>query len=89
MTTHYVLYIEHDNRPHAVSVHGDQLDAEDALREFGKYLLTGNFDPLPADEDLVRVLAEFNEYARIYRCTLSGSVEIDPFLTPPGRSEAA
>jgi hypothetical protein len=87
--TKYVLYIEHDSGPHDVSVHDTQLDAEDALSAFGEDRLSEHLDPPPFNEELVSALAEFGEYARIYKCDDNGSVEIKPFCTTFDQSEAA
>jgi hypothetical protein len=93
MTTRYVLYIEHDYAPHNVSVHDSQQEAEDALREYSKPIFADNeLDVI--DEELVEKLAEFNEYARVYRCggkddVFRTGVEITPFMTPFEETEAA
>jgi hypothetical protein len=90
----YVLYIEHDNRPHDVSIHDSLGGAEAALREYAEWIFGD--EPVAADEDLLEKLAEFNEYARIYKCGASdgddggywNSVDIDPFITPLEQDEA-
>jgi hypothetical protein len=93
----YVLYIEHDDRPHDVSVHAELHYAEIALEEFGAdylrhregYRYGGLVAP---SEELIDLLAEFGEYARIYKCDneecdANGSVEVKPFKQ--SESEAA
>jgi hypothetical protein len=62
----YVLYIEHDNGPHDVSIHNSLSGAEAALREFAKWIFGDTEEPVP-DEDLVKKLAEFNEHVRVYK----------------------
>jgi hypothetical protein len=93
----YVLYVEHDSGPHDVSIHSSLNGAEAALREFAEWVLGNAEEPIGPDEDLVEKLAEFNEYARIYKCSAGsddnngywGSVEVVPFVTPLNLDDAA
>jgi hypothetical protein len=78
----YVLYIEHDNRPHDVSVHKTLAEDEAELRDFALLLLRDADHPAileGSDAELVEALAECNEYARIYECRANGSRELTPF----------
>jgi hypothetical protein len=93
----YVLYIEHDNAPHDVSIHNTLAGAEAALREYAEWVFDDAGEPVVANEDLVEKLVEFNEYARIYKCSVSGddndgywgSVEVEPFIMSYDQDQAA
>jgi hypothetical protein len=72
----YILYIEHDDAPHDVSIFHESLtEAETSLREFAEEVL--GF--LPADEELIDKLAEYNEHVRIYEVVGRTSREVMPF----------
>jgi hypothetical protein len=65
----YVLYLEHDEGPHNVSIHDSLSVAEAALREIASGILAAGDEDLPDnDRDIVGKLAEYGEYARIYKC---------------------
>jgi hypothetical protein len=98
MRSGYVLYIEHDGAPHYVSIHNSLSGAEAALRDFVEMVLDEADEPIPPDAALVEKLAEFNEYARIYKfrrpddddnSVIPASVEIDPFIHPRDSAQAA
>jgi hypothetical protein len=87
----FVLYIEHDDGPHTVSVHESLKAARAALRDYAAQKLDG---PLPtAGTDLINLLRGYSEYVRIYHCTdhWDDSEEVDfagtkpPALTVPNR----
>ena len=80
----YVLYIEHDTAEHFVSIHQSLNEAEEALRAFGATIVAG-----PCDEDLVETLAEYNEHARIYACTMKRNMQISTELEPFTRTAKA
>jgi hypothetical protein len=77
-TPTYVLYIEHDSAPHEVSVHETFQEATSALLDFAEAIdgeLIRKNMPL---YNVVDKLAEYNEYARIYKCFPDGgSDEVD------------
>jgi hypothetical protein len=87
----YVLYIEHDDAPHDVSIHTSLSGAEAALREYAERFFG---ETVPVDKDIVEGLAEYSEYARIYKCggpdiNEPASVEIEPFADPLDADKAA
>jgi hypothetical protein len=76
MKTHHVLYIEHDNAAHEVSVHEDLRAAQLALREYADDLVEDEEVAASLDEKgVVETLSEYGIYVRIYRCSDEGSVE--------------
>jgi hypothetical protein len=98
----YVLYIEHDNAPHNVSIHGSLYEAETALHDFAEWFFDYCGEPTPADEDLIEKFAELGEHVRIYKCGNPGTnergiiecveptcIEIEPFVHPLDPIEAA
>ena len=78
MKTLYVLYQEHDERPHDVSVHGSQADAEVALLSTAQEILGDDWDTLKSGKALADLLCSYCEYFRLYRVTRNGSDEIIP-----------
>ena len=77
-----VLHIEHDNRPHDMSVHSTKAKAEAALVEYCWYFHAdvGGGSELPNKGDLLEWLAPYGEYAHLYACRPGKSIrELTPF----------
>jgi hypothetical protein len=74
----YVLYQEHDNREHYVSVHGSQAEAEVELLTTAQEILGNDYDEIENGEALADTLCGYGEHFRIYRVTDEGSRKITP-----------
>jgi hypothetical protein len=88
----FVLYIEHDNAPHDVSVHKNFAAAEAALIEFCNDFYNKLDEMMPSDKDLVETLEKHNKYIRMYETTddWADGIELTPFeRTPKKVAEAA
>ena len=80
MTDHYVLYIEHDDRPHGVSVHSTLREAEIALMKYSAAVLGGSeFEE--GTQGIFNLAKWGEERVRVYECHPDGSSrELAPFL---------
>ena len=92
----YVLYIEHDNRPHDVTAHETREEAELLALVFAQNVWLeceggdDDEDDFPPNERLAEILVENNEYVRLYRCTEDGSEDLElRCFTAPQSEEAA
>ena len=83
----HVLYIEHDNGAHCVSIHTTLDEAEAALRAYAAMVFVDG-ESL-ADDEIIETLATYNEYARIYACTVKRDLQISTELAPFTQRQAA
>jgi hypothetical protein len=83
----HVLYIEHDNDEHCVSVHQTLDEATAALRAYAAMVFVDG-ESL-ADDEIIETLATHNEYARIYACTVKRNVQHSAELVPFAGGKAA
>jgi hypothetical protein len=73
----YVLYIEHDDRPHDVSVYDTLSEAKASLQSFAQAVFDGEDKNMPNDQNrILEQLAECREFPRIYACYGLDSVEV-------------
>jgi len=77
----YVLYLEHDNRPHNVWALATREEAELLAVSVAQDIWidcegeSEDEDELPSGEQLREILSACNEYFRLYRCTEDGDSE--------------
>jgi hypothetical protein len=93
----YVLYLEHDNRPHDVWAFATREEAELVAVSIATDVWVDceggdeNEDELPFGEQLREILVTNNEYLRLYRCTEDGNSEevaLQCFETPQDKEAA-
>jgi hypothetical protein len=77
-TMYYVLHIEFDGDPPIISVHSTQAEANAALRKFAAEFFVERAQPLPGDDELVKVLLENYRLVDcvIYMCPADGSPNV-------------
>jgi hypothetical protein len=81
----YALYVEHDNDEHYVSVHQTLDEAEAALRAYAATIFVGAND----DGEILEILAEHGEHARLFACTAKHNVQYSTQLVPFADGKAA